>query len=77
MAITIQFFGQLAELTGFKTFEMEEVENTSQLKKFLAERFPVLKNRKFNIAVNEDIIDTDIPLSTGNIIALLPPYSGG
>ncbi|RYZ52625.1 MAG: MoaD/ThiS family protein [Sphingobacteriales bacterium] len=75
--LKILVFGQLEEAVGQKVIEMEPVTDTSELKRQLYRQFPALGSEVFRMAVNADIISSDIPLPSGATIALLPPFSGG
>ena len=77
MAITVLFFGQLAELSGTRSLSVSDVEDTRQVRERLFEQFPALKNVVFNMAVNTDIVQENTVLAPGNVVALLPPFSGG
>ena len=107
MAITVLFFGQLAEITGSGELKLDEtggikeisgipetagknefpgftetvgtklITSTKDLKEMLLSRFPGLAEIVFNIAVDAVIIEEDIELKPGSIVALLPPFSGG
>ncbi len=73
--IKIISFGRLKEILG-SDFEAE-AENTDILMHQLNERFSLLKNLKLRIAVNQKIISENTPLHNNDVVALMPPYSGG
>ena len=77
MAITVLFFGQLAEAAGVRTVSLNGISSTAELKTVLYSKYPEMKNILFNIAVDAEIADGDIPVHAGSTIALLPPFSGG
>ncbi|MHA4846855.1 MoaD/ThiS family protein [Flavitalea antarctica] len=89
MAITVLFFGQLAEIAGGGELTVGETgglngqfpgpgdTSTKELKAMLLERFPRLADIVFNIAVDTVIIDGDVALKPGSSVAFLPPFSGG
>ncbi|MBI1783423.1 MAG: MoaD/ThiS family protein [Sphingobacteriales bacterium] len=76
MAINIVIFGSLTDITG-STLQLENIADTNALVSELNNRYPVLVNSKFMIAVNKKMIDTNTPLNNNDTIALLPPFSGG
>ena len=73
--IKVMSFGRLKEILG-SDFEFE-AENSDELLRHLNERFPVLKDLKLRIAVNQKIISENIELKNNDVVALMPPYSGG
>jgi molybdopterin converting factor small subunit len=75
--IRIKAFGMIAEKIGADSFEMENPESSEVLKKKLLEKFPELEVMKFSVAVDRKIIQSDVLLSVGAEVALLPPFSGG
>jgi sulfur-carrier protein len=77
MAIKVILFGQLIDLTGKNTLELEDVRDTHALQQKIHTEFPALAGTTYRIAVDKKMITekTDIPDNT--TIALLPPFSGG
>ncbi|SEQ54956.1 molybdopterin synthase subunit MoaD [Hyunsoonleella jejuensis] len=77
MLITIKYFGQIAEVTQ-KNEEQIEISggSISELLSTLITKYSDLKNKDFQIAQNQELVDLDTEL-TGAEIALLPPFAGG
>jgi len=75
--ITLLSFGQLTDITGHSTWQMEDVTNTDQLQKILIEKYPDLANSKYLMALNMEVIRGNVSLKSGDVVALLPPFSGG
>lgn len=75
MEIKVISFGQIAEITG-KEF-MVEAADLDSLKLFLIQKFPELSDRKFAFAVNKKLVQENIILNQNDVVALMPPYSGG
>ena len=75
MAIKIIAFGQIAEITG-REFSME-ASDIDILKASLQIRFPALAEKKYAIAVNKRLVTENITLNDNDIVAIMPPYSGG
>lgn len=73
--IKIISFGRLKEILG-SDFEFE-VQNSDELLTQLNEKFPILKDLKLRIAVNQTIISENTELKNNDVVALMPPYSGG
>lgn len=79
MSIKILYFGVLAEIAGKSNelLEWGEGRNTDDVRKVLFEKYPALREKKFKLAVNQQIINglTEVPTSAD--VALLPPFAGG
>lgn len=75
MAIRIESFGQLSEITG-KDFEVD-VKDTDQLTALLRDQYKALGTIKYMLAVNRKLVTVNTVLNATDTVALLPPYSGG
>jgi molybdopterin synthase sulfur carrier subunit len=75
MSIKVIAFGQIAEITG-KEMSIDAVD-TNSLRLELNVQFPQLEGKKYGIAVNKKLVTNDVTLYEGDIVALMPPYSGG
>lgn len=73
--VKIISFGRLKEILD-SDLELE-AENTEELLNQLNEKFHQLKDLKLRIAVNQKIISENIELKNNDVVALMPPYSGG
>ena len=76
MKIKILAFGQISDITGMSTWMMDVV-NTHELKNSLDHQFPLLGDIKYAIAVNRQMIQHNTVLNEDDVVALLPPFSGG
>lgn len=77
MPLKIIIFGQIADITGANSINLENVADTNQLIEQLNSSYPSLASAKYAIAVDKKIIKENTPLNNNNTIALLPPFSGG
>ncbi len=77
MQINVLLFGQLVDITGSATITLKDVRDTNELIQQLHSFYPALKNMKYAIAVNKQIISGNIRLDNNIEVALLPPFSGG
>ena len=80
MKIQLLFFGITTDLVGENSikFELNTNATVNDLKESLIEEFPALKNiDQFAIAVNEEYAENNLQLKNGDIIAVIPPVSGG
>ncbi|WP_298533658.1 MoaD/ThiS family protein [uncultured Algibacter sp.] len=77
MLITIKYFGLIAEVTNTEEESLEFSGTTiSDLVNALHSKYDSLKNKDFQIAQNQELVDFETKL-TGDEIALLPPFAGG
>ncbi len=81
MKMQILFFGIAKDLTGTSkiTISTDFKMNIKELKMYLAVEFPRFKElNEYSIAVNEEYItDIHYRLSDKDVIAIIPPVSGG
>ncbi len=75
----ILFFGRIKDNIGIEKIEVnsELAEDIESLKKYLFDKFPLLKKEVFAIAVNQEIKTENVKLKEDDEIALLPPIAGG
>ena len=76
MQIEVVAFGQIAEIMGSGKLAVE-ASDTDGLRNMLEKKFPGLRDRKYAIAVNRQLITHNLPLAENAEVALLPPFSGG
>lgn len=77
MKIKILVFGQLSEIINASEIVLSATNNTDELNKKLFELYPKLEEMNFTLAINKKIIHKNTPLHHEDIVALLPPFSGG
>ena len=70
-------FGPLKDVTHTTMCQIEDVENTDAMIEKMIRLYPDLKNRKYLIAVEKEIVQSNTTLKDNFTVALLPPYSGG
>ena len=75
--MTIKVFGQLHDIVGSSLIKIENAADTDELIQQLQLKYPALKNSKYKVAVNKNIIQSSTALQQDAEIALLPPFSGG
>ncbi|MGN7782917.1 MoaD/ThiS family protein [Niabella sp. 22666] len=76
MAIQVLFFGQLTDIAG-NAIGIPVAETLRGLEQELWAQFPLLKEKKYALSVNQKMVAGDISLTEGDVVALLPPFSGG
>ena len=80
MKIQLLLFGITSDLleTSFLEFEVAKNCTIKNLKKDLFEKHPQLKNiNSYAIAVNEEYANNDLVLKENDVVAIIPPVSGG
>ncbi len=75
--IRVLLFGQLTDICGAEQVETELFQDTDTLIENLKEQYPALQTATFTIAVNNKQIQGKHPLQDHDVVALLPPFSGG
>lgn len=79
MNIHIQYYGQLAEITG-QTSERIAVNESASLGESietLKKRYPEMQSVSISSARNNEIAEPQTILSEGDHIDLFPPFAGG
>ena len=77
MKVKVLIFGQLKDVTHSATCEVSDVHDTDQMIRKMNDTYPGLREKKFLIAVEKEIIQKNTTLKDNFTVALLPPYSGG
>jgi molybdopterin converting factor subunit 1 len=80
MKINTLFFGITTDLVGASELQVEVGESSSiaDFKEALKDEFSQLKNiNSYAIAVNEEYATDDFVLKENDIVAVIPPVSGG
>jgi molybdopterin converting factor small subunit len=77
MEIKVLFFGVLAEVTGTSCKHYPVVNTMKDLRQSIIEDFPEIVHYNYRIALNNDLIDGEPSLRSGDEVAFLPPFAGG
>jgi len=80
MTVQILFFGITTDLLKTSSAELEIAENSTvtNLKVALTTKYPPLKKLKsYVVAVNESYATDEMILKPNDVIAIIPPVSGG
>jgi molybdopterin converting factor small subunit len=77
MVVKILSFGVLKDLLPAEiTIHNEEIDLES-FQKLLKENYSSIAKYDFTVAVNHAIVNRNVTLKNGDVIALMPPFSGG
>jgi len=80
MNITVLLFGILKDIIGENSLELQLENNStiSKLKEHLLNEYGELNSfSNFSVAVNEEYVETNHLLKANDVVALIPPVSGG
>ena len=80
MEIQLLFFGITTDIVGVNRmkYQLEEASTVGLLKKSLITNFSELKNiNDFAIAINEEYVEDETIINNNDVVAIIPPVSGG
>jgi molybdopterin converting factor subunit 1 len=80
MQIKILFFGIVRDITNKNTFDIDidSSMNIEQFVSLLQDKFTGFPDiTSFTIAVNEEYVEKDFVLKAKDVVAIIPPVSGG
>lgn len=79
MNIQVKYFGMLVEVTTYseEVWSLNQATSVAQFKLDLLEKYPLLLEKKFKIAINKKIVNDASLIKSGDELALLPPFAGG
>lgn len=75
----VLYFAHLKEIINIKEEQITLNQDYSVLnfKQYLVEKHPELKDETFQIAVNEEFVQESSVITDKDVVALIPPVSGG
>lgn len=79
MKIKLLFFGIISDFVGENElfFSVKEQINVAQLKTVLTKKYAELSAIKYVVAINETYANDSSVLYENDVVALIPPVSGG
>ncbi|GGK54650.1 MULTISPECIES: molybdopterin converting factor subunit 1 [Flavobacteriaceae] len=80
MEIQLLFFGITTDIVGVNKmkYTLKEGATVGNLKKLLIAKYSALKNiNDFAIAINEEYVKDTTIITKNDIVAIIPPVSGG
>jgi len=73
----VTFYGILQERIARELFLKVSLKNVSEMRSYLEENYPILRNIPYLVAINRTISSPENPITPNDNIAILPPFSGG
>ena len=77
MEITVLLFGNLAHIAETNKLIVQDVNDSASVNDLMLSKFPALKNKKYIIALNQQLVKDNQNLKDGDELAFLPPFAGG
>lgn len=77
MAVIVNYLGVIAEATGLSDEEIEMTGSKSGIIKFIAGKYPEIKELSFVVSHNDSVVHEDPEVQDGDRISLIPPPPGG
>ncbi len=76
--IKVLFFAELEEIVGTRELTIEQEEMTAlEMKEYLKEQYPTLPVDRAMMAVNEEYVEESDVIKANDVVAFIPPVSGG
>ncbi|TDM12793.1 molybdopterin converting factor subunit 1 [Macrococcus lamae] len=75
----VLYFAHIKELVNRDqdNFSFGNELTVDEFRKHLNETYPFLQGEKFQIAVNEEVVNDSETITNQDVVALIPPVSGG
>lgn len=75
-AVRVLYFGVARDVTG-REHEEFDADDIHALRKQLIERYPGMQAVYYRLALNKKLVEQENALKDNDIVAILPPFSGG
>jgi sulfur-carrier protein len=75
-SVKLVLFSAAAEATGISEQQKDAID-TDSIRNDLNRQFPNLGKLNYAIAVNHKLVKGNFLLADGDVVAILPPFSGG
>ncbi|MCU0362267.1 MAG: MoaD/ThiS family protein [Bacteroidales bacterium] len=71
------FFGVLTDVAGTRVRHFNGAASVKELLLLIEGEYPEIIHYDYRIAVNNEFIDGDLPLSESDEVSFMPPFAGG
>ncbi|MCI2899721.1 molybdopterin converting factor subunit 1 [Staphylococcus hominis] len=75
----VLYFAEIKEILEMNSEDIDLIEDITveTFKELLFERHPFIRDKKFQVAVNEEFVQLNDIVKQEDVVALIPPVSGG
>ncbi|ANZ32734.1 molybdopterin converting factor subunit 1 [Staphylococcus carnosus] len=75
----VLYFAEIKEILQKDTdqFQIDNEMTVEAFKQYLFEKYPEIDGKKFQIALNEEFVQPHEKINQSDVVALIPPVSGG
>ena len=75
----VLYFAEIKEILEINSEDIDLIEDITveTFKELLFERHPSIRDKKFQVAVNEEFVQLNDIVKQDDVFALIPPVSGG
>lgn len=75
----VLYFAEIKEILQKDNdqFQFENEITVEAFKQYLFEKYPQISEKKFQIALNEEFVPSHEVIQPSDVVALIPPVSGG
>ena len=77
MQIKVLIFGSLIDVVGMQEILLTDVTDSADLEQKLINNHPAMKEQKYAISINHEIIKRETALQENDEVAIIPPFQGG
>lgn len=77
MKIQILTFGAVKDYLEDVEWEINESTSIRDLRHQILEQYPELRQQFFRMAIGSRMADDQLQLTEGDVVSLMPPFSGG
>jgi molybdopterin converting factor small subunit len=77
MQVKVLFFGVLSEVAGSDCKYYSDTRSSDDLRHRILDDFPEIVHYNYRLSLNNEIIESNMPLGDNDEVALLPPFAGG
>ena len=77
MEITVKLYGIFAYELNRESIILSDISDIEKVVTYLKNYHPVFKETPFRVALNNKMIQDDVIFNHKDVLAVMPPFSGG